>query len=104
MDKQDIKYETVDQEMIIIKEESLATYEAERTYTYDEVKYWMTDNRRWELFHGIPMLMASPAPDHQLISKDLAYLFEHYLRGKKCQLFLPVEAIRKVKTPTLFPI
>jgi len=97
MSKKEVKYEALNQEIMVVKEEVLNTYEAERIFTYDEVKYWVTNNKRWELFQGIPMLMASPTPEHQLISKDLAYLFEHYLRGKKCQLFLPVDTVLSYK-------
>lgn len=37
--------------------------------------------------------MASPSINHQLISKDLMFLFEIYLRGKSCQIIPPVDTV-----------
>jgi len=93
MNGKEIRYEAPEQEMKIIQEEALAMYDANRKYTYDEVQYWLTDNRRWELIDGIPLLMASPAIDHQLISTTLTLLFGNYLKGKECQLILPVDTV-----------
>jgi len=93
MNEKEITYEPIEQEMKIVKEEALANYTTEHKYSYDDVQYWLTDNRRWELIDGIPLLMASPSINHQLISKDLMFLFEIYLRGKSCQIIPPVDTV-----------
>ena len=94
MDKKDVTYEYIEPEMKVVKEEALAEYNTKRKYTYDEVQFWITpDHRRWELIDGIPIAMASPSPEHQLISAELSFLFSNYLRGKNCQLIHPVDTV-----------
>lgn len=46
--------------MKIVKEEALANYTTEHKYSYDDVQYWLTDNRRWDsAFNGKPIYKSS---------------------------------------------
>jgi len=94
MDKKEIIYEQPGQEMRVVKEPVTANYFAKRKYTYDEVRLWITpEHRRYELIDGVPLLMASPTPAHQLISAELSFLFCNYLQGKECRLIHPVDTV-----------
>ncbi|HLP60328.1 MAG TPA: Uma2 family endonuclease [Candidatus Deferrimicrobium sp.] len=56
-------------------------------FTYAYYLTW-PDEERWELIDGIPYDM-TPAPNryHQYIAVKIIYALEHFLKGKKCQVY-----------------
>lgn len=57
------------------------------TYTYEDYLTW-DESERWELIDGVPYLMASPTPAHQLIIGELFFQFRGYLDDKSCTPYL----------------
>ena len=64
---------------------SLAAQEPRR-YTYGDLMKW-DDGKRYELYDGVPVAMASPSDVHQIISMELSRQFSNFLAGKKCRVF-----------------
>ncbi|MCK4493991.1 MAG: Uma2 family endonuclease [Methylococcales bacterium] len=62
--------------------------DVERIYSYADYLRWKFEERV-EIIKGKVMLM-SPAPNlyHQQLSGELSYQIAHYLRHKKCKLFV----------------
>jgi len=59
-----------------------------RLYTYDDYIKWDTpEYEKWELFDGVPVLMATPAMPHNLVVSSMLIILGSYLRGKKCNIF-----------------
>ncbi len=54
-----------------------------KTYTYEDYLTW-DESERWELIDGVPYLMASPTPVHQLIIGEFFFQFRGYLDDKPC--------------------
>jgi len=56
-------------------------------FTYAYYLTW-PDDERWEIIDGIPYNM-TPAPNryHQYITVKIIYDLEHFLKGKKCQVY-----------------
>jgi Uma2 family endonuclease len=55
-------------------------------YTCKDYDAW-DDGQRYELIAGEKVLLASPRPLHQLISKKLVTQFDSYLGGGECEVF-----------------
>ena len=53
----------------------------QRRYTYGDLMQW-DDGKRYELYDGVPVAMASPSDVHQLIIADLVRQFGNFLIGK----------------------
>ncbi len=67
---------------------TIAQHSEKERFSYADYLTW-TDDQRWELINGEPLLM-SPAPNrfHQTVSRRLGYQIEHYLQDKKtCEAF-----------------
>ena len=58
-----------------------------KRYTYSDYLTWIDDKRR-ELIDGFVKLV-TPAPSriHQKVSMNLLYLFHHFFKGKKCEVY-----------------
>ncbi len=59
---------------------------AEDRYTFADLLQW-DDNVRYELYHGVPVALASPSDIHQDISGEIHYQLKDYLRGRKCKVY-----------------
>ena len=60
----------------------------EARYTYEDYCEW-DDGERWELINGVPYAMApGPLSDHQTILVQLTWMFQSFLDGKPCRLFI----------------
>ncbi|MDR0305690.1 MAG: Uma2 family endonuclease [Chitinispirillales bacterium] len=56
-------------------------------YTYADYRTW-DDGKRWELIGGVAYAMSpAPSPEHQDISRELAWQLTTYLKGKPRKLF-----------------
>ena len=55
-------------------------------YTYGDLMEW-DDGKRYELYDGMPVAMASPSDVHQEISGNIFAQFHYYLRGKPCKVY-----------------
>ena len=64
----------------------MSTMPAEKLYSYADLLEW-DDGKRYELYDGEPVAMASPTDVHQEISVELSAQFHTYLRGKKCKVY-----------------
>ena len=69
-------------EFILLKAGSVHMFTA-----YDERK----ENPRYELIRGEEKLLAQPATPHASVAKNIAFLLQSYLRGKRCKLFGEVD-------------
>ena len=70
------------------------------TYTYQDYLTW-DGPERWELFDGVPYMMASPTPEHQDIVLQLAVEFGAYFRDKPCHPFIaPMDLTFEKSTQT----
>lgn len=63
------------------------------SYTYRDYQTWPEDVRV-ELINGVVYNMAAPAQKHQWLVIELAGLFNHYLKGKGCRLFIAPADVR----------
>lgn len=57
-----------------------------RIYTYKDYLGWPED-KRIELVDGVPILQATPTPEHQIILAELTTQFVVQLRGKECKVY-----------------
>ena len=57
-----------------------------KRYTYADYLTW-DDDKRCELIHGVPRMMAAPSPVHQQILMNLSNDFCNFLRDKTCSVF-----------------
>jgi Uma2 family endonuclease len=67
------------------------TVETQEHYTYKDYLEWEDGLRRWELFDGEAMMLAAASPEHQRISRRLAYQFATFLEGKNCEIFPAID-------------
>ncbi|MCL6633479.1 MAG: Uma2 family endonuclease [Alicyclobacillus herbarius] len=89
----------------------MAKPERDRTirYTYADYLTWNGPDR-WELVDGVPYLMASPTPEHQLVLGQLFLEIGSHLRDTNCQAYIapmdlcfePSLQTRHVVQPDLF--
>jgi len=68
---------------------SVATQSTKKAehFTYSDYLTW-DDDKRWELIYGVPRMMAAPTYNHQRILGSIFAEIFHYLKGKKCEVFL----------------
>jgi Uma2 family endonuclease len=60
----------------------------EEYYTYADYAKWDTTDR-YELIDGVPYLMSpAPVPVHQRIVHRLVNIFDAFLEGKPCEVFI----------------
>lgn len=57
-----------------------------RRYTYGDLMQW-DDGKRYELYDGAPVALASPSDVHQLISSELHRQIANHLVGKPCTIY-----------------
>jgi len=83
-----VVYEVDDSEKnpMTIQEASLASYQVERIYTYEDYLNWPEDERV-ELIDGKIYYMSAPSEKHQQLLRDLALRFGIYLHGKSCTVY-----------------
>jgi len=56
-------------------------------YTYQDYLSWPSDER-WEIIDGIAYNMTpAPSSNHQRVIRELATIFNNFLRGKTCEIF-----------------
>ena len=86
--QEDIVYEVDDSEKnpMTVQEASLASYQVERIYTYEDYLNWPEDERV-ELIDGKIYYMSAPSEKHQQLLRDLALRFGIYLHGKSCTVY-----------------
>ena len=65
----------------------------ENRYTLADALAWDEDDRI-ELIYGYPMMMAPPVRAHQKVSKAIFRQLDHYLEGKKCEVYYVPFAVR----------
>lgn len=58
----------------------------QQRYTYADLLAW-DDGKRYELYDGRPVALASPTDVHQMISGELFRQLANYLVGKRCKVF-----------------
>lgn len=58
----------------------------EQSYSYADLLAW-DDGKRYELYGGQPMALASPTDVHQAICAELIRQLANYLIGKPCKVF-----------------
>ena len=58
----------------------------ENHYTYGALMAWEND-KRYELYDGKLVAMASPSDVHQEILAELTAQFQIFLRGKPCKVY-----------------
>ena len=57
----------------------------ERRYTYADLLSW-DDDTRYELYDGVPVALASPSFEHQVISGEIYRQLANYALGKPCNV------------------
>lgn len=57
-----------------------------RRYTYGDLMQW-DDGKRYELYDGVPVALASPTNTHQLVCGELYRQIANYLVGKPCKAY-----------------
>lgn len=57
-----------------------------RRYTYGDLMQW-DDGKRYELYNGQPVALASPSDVHQLVLMELAAQLHDFLKDKPCKLY-----------------
>lgn len=67
--------------------------ELEGRYTYADLLTW-DDGKRYELYDGEPVALASPLIPYQRISAELYVQLHEYLRGKRCEAFYAPADVR----------
>lgn len=60
--------------------------EQEKSYTYGDL-IDLDDGKRYELYDGEPVALASPQRRHQDVCQELEAQLYHYLSGKKCRFY-----------------
>ena len=60
--------------------------EQKKFYTYGDL-IDLDDGKRYELYDGEPVALASPSRSHQRISGELFAQIHNYLRGRKCEVY-----------------
>ncbi|HNX76523.1 MAG TPA: Uma2 family endonuclease [Candidatus Rifleibacterium sp.] len=55
-------------------------------YTYGDYCGWRDDQRR-EIIEGVPYNMTGPSRQHAEISRELAFQFVSFFRGRPCQVY-----------------
>lgn len=60
--------------------------EKQRVYTYGDIMEW-DDGKRWELYDGVPVALASPTNVHQEVLSAIHYQLYGFLRGKPCKVY-----------------
>lgn len=55
-------------------------------YTYGDLMEW-DDGKRYELYDGMPVAMASPSDVHQLVSSELNRQLANFLLGEPCKVY-----------------
>ena len=56
-------------------------------YTYQDYLSWPSDER-WEVIDGVAYNMTpAPSSNHQRICRELATVFNNFLKGKTCEIF-----------------
>ena len=58
----------------------------EDRYTYADILSW-DDGKRYELYEGQIVALASPTDSHQRISMELSRQIANFLLGKSCEVF-----------------
>jgi len=58
----------------------------EQRYSYADLLTW-DDGTRYELYNGLPVALASPSNEHQLICMELSRQIANYLVGKRCKVY-----------------
>lgn len=58
----------------------------EQRYSYADLLEW-DDNVRYELYSGVPVVLASPSDTHQDIAGEIYFQLKSYLRGKQCKVY-----------------
>ena len=57
-----------------------------RRYTYSDLMQW-DDGKRYELYDGVPVALASPSDVHQEVSGELFSQLHDFLKGKPCKVY-----------------
>ena len=65
----------------------------ERQYTYADYLAWPEDERV-EIIDGVLYMQATPSPEHQEISMNLATQIAVYLKGKSCKVYAAPFSVR----------
>lgn len=84
--KQNIEYEGVELELIVVREGAEVEYGASQLFTYEDYCTW-SDDERWELIDGKAFRMDAPNRYHQKISMNLAGELYIFLKGKACEVY-----------------
>ena len=66
---------------------SILQHSSDKKYTYADYLTWVEDEKRWEIFDGVPYMQSAPTWQHQAISSELMLQFGEYLRNKPCRIF-----------------
>ncbi|TGE35745.1 Uma2 family endonuclease [Desulfosporosinus fructosivorans] len=66
---------------------SILQHSSDKKYTYADYLTWVEDEKRWEIFNGVPYMQSAPTWQHQAISSELMLQFGEYLRNKPCRIF-----------------
>lgn len=60
--------------------------EEKNRYTYADYLTW-SENERWEIIDGVPILQAAPTWQHQAIVRELLTQFNIFLKNGPCEVF-----------------
>lgn len=71
-------------------------------YTYGDLLKW-PEEERYELYHGVPVLLAAPTPLHQTVCGEIFYQLRQFLEGKSCRPFMAPCDLRLFDTPSDVP-
>lgn len=66
---------------------SILQHSSDKKYTYADYLTWVEDEKRWEIFNGVPYMQSAPTWQHQAISSELMLQFGEYLRNTPCRIF-----------------
>jgi len=67
----------------------MAVLKSEHLYTYADLLTW-SEEERWELFGGFPVMQAAPSTMHQRIERNFLVEIAGFLKGKPCEVFSPL--------------
>lgn len=62
------------------------TAQEPRRYTYGDLMEW-DDGKRYELYDGVPVALASPSDIHQAVAAALTAQLFDFLKGKPCRVY-----------------